>query len=282
MIGLGIANNNIILAEKIQSYHLDTSTKNLLFTSLPFTVLDKQLSNYSVKQESQSDRVGLYLMIRAGYDPREAPEAWKMMYSRYGIAGNNNNILSLTTSDKILTGIYQLQKPSLSSISQITLNELGKSKVKSMSLESRRTHPDNIKRFEQLNKFIAMYWSEGGQLNKLSNYSDRWITTMKLVNKELERSWWNAVYIQTKDPFKRIALINTALARKYEPRFFYKERAVNNMTHLGSGSSRIAAYELGFDFLGIEINQTHFHNQEVRFKNHLSQLKLNFNGTELQ
>ncbi len=37
-------------------------------------------------------------------------------------------------------------------------------------------------------------------------------------------------------------------------------------THLGSGSSRIAAYKLGFDFVGIEINEQYYQDQEQRFK----------------
>jgi site-specific DNA-methyltransferase (adenine-specific) len=36
-------------------------------------------------------------------------------------------------------------------------------------------------------------------------------------------------------------------------------------THLGSGSSRIAAYKLGFDFYGCEINRYFFDGQEKRF-----------------
>ena len=45
-------------------------------------------------------------------------------------------------------------------------------------------------------------------------------------------------------------------------------------THLGSGSSRIAAYDLGFDFVGYEIDQTYFAKQEERFKNHTNQMNL--------
>ena len=37
-------------------------------------------------------------------------------------------------------------------------------------------------------------------------------------------------------------------------------------THLGSGSSRIAAYKLGFDFYGTEIDKEYFDAQEKRFK----------------
>ena len=45
-------------------------------------------------------------------------------------------------------------------------------------------------------------------------------------------------------------------------------------THLGSGSSRIAAYEMGLDFVGFEINKTIFKLQEERFANHSAQMNL--------
>jgi len=46
-------------------------------------------------------------------------------------------------------------------------------------------------------------------------------------------------------------------------------------THLGSGSSRIAAYEMGFDFTAFELDKEYFEAQEKRYNNHISQLKLN-------
>jgi site-specific DNA-methyltransferase (adenine-specific) len=45
-------------------------------------------------------------------------------------------------------------------------------------------------------------------------------------------------------------------------------------THLGSGSSRIAAYELGFYFTGYELDKEYFDLQEKRYKNHTAQLKI--------
>ena len=45
-------------------------------------------------------------------------------------------------------------------------------------------------------------------------------------------------------------------------------------THLGSGSSRIAAYNLGFDFVGCEIDTDYFNAQEERFQKHTSQVRL--------
>ena len=48
-------------------------------------------------------------------------------------------------------------------------------------------------------------------------------------------------------------------------------------THLGSGSSRIAAYNLGFDFVGCEIDKDYFDAQEKRFAAHTAQTSL-FDG----
>lgn len=45
-------------------------------------------------------------------------------------------------------------------------------------------------------------------------------------------------------------------------------------THLGSGSSRIAAYNAGLDFVGYEIDQTYFDLQEERFARHTAQYNL--------
>lgn len=47
-------------------------------------------------------------------------------------------------------------------------------------------------------------------------------------------------------------------------------------THLGSGSSAIAAWELGFDFTGIEIDECYYNNAVKRFNQHTAQLKFNF------
>ena len=43
-------------------------------------------------------------------------------------------------------------------------------------------------------------------------------------------------------------------------------------THLGSGSSRIAAYDMGLDFTGYEISKYYFDKQEERFARHTAQL----------
>lgn len=45
-------------------------------------------------------------------------------------------------------------------------------------------------------------------------------------------------------------------------------------THLGSGSSRIAAYEAGLDFIGFEIDEEYFKRQEERFECYTNQMSL--------
>lgn len=45
-------------------------------------------------------------------------------------------------------------------------------------------------------------------------------------------------------------------------------------THLGSGSSRIAAYDAGLDFVGCEIDKDYFDAQEERFAAHSAQLRI--------
>ena len=45
-------------------------------------------------------------------------------------------------------------------------------------------------------------------------------------------------------------------------------------THLGSGSSIIAAYDAGLDFTGYEINEMYFKLQEERFQKHAAQQNL--------
>lgn len=45
-------------------------------------------------------------------------------------------------------------------------------------------------------------------------------------------------------------------------------------THLGSGSSRIAAYEAGLKFIGFEIDPDYYDRQEKRFQEHTAQTSL--------
>lgn len=50
--------------------------------------------------------------------------------------------------------------------------------------------------------------------------------------------------------------------------------------HLGSGSSRIAAYDAELDFWGYEIDKDFFRQEEQRFEDHTAQLRIDFQVME--
>jgi site-specific DNA-methyltransferase (adenine-specific) len=45
-------------------------------------------------------------------------------------------------------------------------------------------------------------------------------------------------------------------------------------THLGSGSSRIAAHKAGLDFVGCELDKEYFESADKRYKDFIAQLTL--------
>lgn len=47
---------------------------------------------------------------------------------------------------------------------------------------------------------------------------------------------------------------------------------------LGSGSSRIAAYDVGLDFVGCELDKVYFDLEEKRFEEHTAQMNLFIDG----
>ena len=61
-------------------------------------------------------------------------------------------------------------------------------------------------------------------------------------------------------------------------RWIYKNYAKNGDkildTHLGSGSSRIAAFDMGLDFVGCELDADYYKAQEERFAAHAAQMSL--------
>jgi site-specific DNA-methyltransferase (adenine-specific) len=52
-------------------------------------------------------------------------------------------------------------------------------------------------------------------------------------------------------------------------------------SHVGSGSIRIACYDMGFEFMGCEIDEDYWKAQEERYNNYIKQGNL-FSGEDLQ
>lgn len=59
------------------------------FTNLANLINAAIRNGYARRLESQADRLGMEYMLNAGYDPREAPRAWKALSLRYGDAPAN-------------------------------------------------------------------------------------------------------------------------------------------------------------------------------------------------
>lgn len=90
-------------------------------------------------------------------------------------------------------------------------------------------------------------------------------TSFQLMPKKFEMNDTNSKIHPTQKPVKLYEWIFTNYAKP-------GDKILD--THLGSGSSRIAAYKMGFDFTGCELDKDYFEAQEQRFKDFTSQLNL--------
>lgn len=94
-------------------------------------------------------------------------------------------------------------------------------------------------------------------------------------------SAWELGWTSFDKPSKIIKMVSTDLNRFHptqKPIALYKWLLSNYAkqgdrildTHLGSGSSRIAAYDMGFDFVGYELDAEYFDAMNKRFAAHIS------------
>jgi len=108
------------------------------------------LSFFGRKHEEQSDRVGLYYMQKAGYDPREAPAVWKQL-------------ADITTNKKVMQRIGENLEMMAIAVGDIN----GKNLLKNLNQPAMKvlvekaftplysSHPKAKKRYKNLNKAIA-------------------------------------------------------------------------------------------------------------------------------
>jgi site-specific DNA-methyltransferase (adenine-specific) len=118
-----------------------------------------------------------------------------------------------------------------------------------------------------------IYWHKG---NPVPNFADgelAW-TSFNKVAKQFDFRYYGNLQGKTnaEDKIhptqKPVALYDWLLQN-------YAETGMNILdTHLGSGSSRIAAYKGGFNFVGFEIDPEYYEAQEKRFKDFVSQLRM--------
>lgn len=166
--------------------------------TLKLNYIDKRTSNYSVAQELEADRVGLSLMALAGYDTREAPIVWKNIISNYEVDPNEKNGVSLkdaleneitaapkakevekepkkengkktTVKSKTSNGKKETvgkendesekEVAEDKTILESTATFIVKWKSDDFKAKSYQSHPQEVKRFEELNKLIAAMWN---------------------------------------------------------------------------------------------------------------------------
>ena len=151
---------------------IDDKTKDLITSTLPISFLEKKIANYSIEEESQADRVGLYLLQAAGYDPREAPVIWRNQFNQDSnhVATNHsfidNSISAINTTNLSVEGI------AIELLNTVATNN---------SIKGKETHPKNLKRFEDLNEMIDLFWSANSIITHSTTGVDNWNKTWKKV-----------------------------------------------------------------------------------------------------
>jgi len=119
-----------------------------------------------------------------------------------------------------------------------------------------------------------IYWDK---CVTMPTYSDGELAYCSLLNsiKSVKIAWHGMIQHDMKNKEERIHPTQKPV-KLYDWIFknFAKEGDKILDTHLGSGSSRIAAYKGGFNFVGFEIDQEYYEKQEKRFNDFKSQLRL--------
>lgn len=117
-------------------------------------------------------------------------------------------------------------------------------------------------------------WDKDRDADNYADFEVAW-TSFNLASKFFRYRWNGMLQQDMKNKEERIhptqkpvALYKWLLNNYAKPGYKILD------THLGSGSSRIAAYDLGFDFVGYEIDKEYFDEQEERFRKHTDQMNM--------
>ena len=147
--------------------------------------------------------------------------------------------------------------------------DLLKIKSKNMIVWGANHFLDNIP--FNINSSGWIVWDKGTGDNDYADGEMAWSNFNKVL-KIFKKSW---VGNNAKDGHTRIHPTQKPIAL-YDWIFlnYAKPGQLILDTHLGSGSSRIAADKAGLDFIGCEIDKEYFEAQEKRWRNYKSQLKL--------
>jgi len=147
--------------------------------------------------------------------------------------------------------------------------------------------PPSIEYFDQLFRVSRnqIIWGGNYFMSKIARDTPCWLLWDKKCSDELSFAQYEMAWTSFPGSSKKIELANTGKGKIHptqKPVQLYEwiltRYAVPGDTildtHLGSQSSRIAAYNLGFDFCGYEIDSDYFNSGCERFRAHAAQPKL--------
>lgn len=113
-----------------------------------------------------------------------------------------------------------------------------------------------------------IFWYKGQNDLTMSDGEMIW-TNLPIVTKHINVNRAELIKQNTFHPTEKPYKVYRHIISKW-----FKEPGAILDTHMGSQSSRLVAYDLGFDYYGTEINETYFENGNKRFAKHIAQTKL--------
>lgn len=130
-----------------------------------------------------------------------------------------------------------------------------------------------------INSSCWIFWDKGTGTNDFADGELAW-TSFNTTVRKFFKSWVGA---NAKDGLDRIHPTQKPIALyKWILKNYAKEGDKILDTHLGSGSSRIAAHQMGFDFYGCELDKEYFDASVKRFEIFKAQQSLfTFNDQQL-
>lgn len=188
---------------------LDSANRSKTATKFKEAYIDKRKSKWSVGYELQADRVGLALMVLSGYDPREAPLVWKNMIINYEAEAKAKEEVTLASTvakelekdpkkkdpkgKKPATAVKKTKEPATKEEPEETTLQEDSTLDKAGSLflnwrtedntaKSIKTHPDEVRRFEEINRLVSVLWDDPELLKNSQNGAKKY----KAIKKRLK------------------------------------------------------------------------------------------------
>lgn len=149
------------------------------------------------------------------------------------------------------------------------------------------SEPPSFEYFKELERVSANHivWGANHFMERIAKPSPCWIVWDKLFSQDVSFASCELAYTNFSSVTKRIALSSARIDGIHptqKPVALYEWLLTNYAksgqrildTHLGSGSSAIAAHNLGFEFVGMELDNDYYEAACKRLKQHQSQQTL--------